>query len=170
MGQSVGILAEKNGLKEGFADFGTHKLNYYSKINAKKTLIVFENGLGGDISDWLQNNMISQIGDKVDVVLYNRSGYGESTNFKRNHSIEKLSEDLKQLISKINQNQDIILVGHSYDGLLVRFFAVNNPTNIKAILLLDPSDEHIFDKDVDKTEKQLVGFYRLTKGKENGAT
>lgn len=169
-GQSVKTLAEKNNLMEGFADFGTHKLNYYSKINAKKTLIVFENGLGGDIADWLQHDMISKIGDKADVVLYNRSGYGESTNFKGNHSIEKLSEDLKQLISKINQNQDIILVGHSYGGLLVRFFAVNNPKNIKAIVLLDPSDERIFDKDVDKTEKQLVSFYRLTKGKDDGAT
>jgi hypothetical protein len=119
----------------------THKLTSYSIIKNTKYLIVFEAGLGDGHSIWNQKNLPTTISAKQDVLLYDRAGYGKSETGSTPRNIAKLSAELDSVISKFANNRKVILVGHSLAGMIMRDYAVKNPTKVAGILFIDPSHE-----------------------------
>jgi len=105
------------------------------------TTIIFEHGLGGDASVWFTNMLLGAVAEEDAFIAYNRSGYPPSTYNGEDRGMENISKDLDSIIIKKCPNQDVILVGWSWGGAIIRYFAVNHPDRIKALLFIDPTVE-----------------------------
>ncbi|MDO5980991.1 alpha/beta fold hydrolase [Flavivirga spongiicola] len=122
-------------------ELGTHKLETYSQINNTEYLVVFESGLGDGHSVWFEKNILEEIGDLSDVLLYDRAGYENSEVGPGPRDIERLSSELETVVNLFSNGRKVILVCHSIGGLIARDFAIKNPDKMASILFIDPSHE-----------------------------
>lgn len=119
----------------------THKLASFSAIKNSKYLVVFESGLGNDHTVWNNNAVASQINSNLDVLMYDRAGYGQSENGPSPRNIDRLRSELESVIDKFSNGRKVILIGHSLGGMIIRDYAVKNPLKTAALLFVDPSHE-----------------------------
>jgi pimeloyl-ACP methyl ester carboxylesterase len=147
----------------------THKLTSYSIIKNSKYLIVFEAGLGDDHSIWNQKNLPTTISDKQDVLLYDRAGYGKSEKGSTPRNIVKLSGELDSVINKFANGRKVILVGHSLAGMIMRDYAIKNPTKTAGILFIDPSHE-AYNNPTQAQEDLIYNTFLNSNGANFGAT
>ncbi|MBL0741418.1 alpha/beta fold hydrolase [Chryseolinea lacunae] len=127
---------------ESFVQLSTHKITTYSVAANSNYLVVFESGLGNDHTVWQTKNVAEAISAKMDVVVYDRAGYGTSTIDNTPRDINRLRIELEAVVSKYANGRKVILVGHSLGGMIIRDFAVKNPDLVAALLFVDPSHEY----------------------------
>ncbi len=161
--------AEPDNFTTTTINLSTHQLTSYSIIKNTKYLIVFEAGLGDDHSIWNQKNLPTTISSNQDVLLYDRAGYGKSEKGSSPRNIAKLSSELDSVISKFANNRKLILVGHSLAGMIMRDFAVKNPTKIAGILFIDPSHE-AYNNPTQTQENLIYNTFLSSYGADFGAT
>lgn len=147
----------------------THKLTSYSIIKNTKYLIVFEAGLGDDHSIWSKKNLPTTISAKQDVLLYDRAGYGKSEKGTTPRNIPKLSAELDSVINKFSNGRKVILVGHSLAGMIMRDYAIKNPTKVAGILFIDPSHE-AYNNPTQAQEDLIYNTFFNSNGADFGAT
>jgi pimeloyl-ACP methyl ester carboxylesterase len=128
---------------ESYVQLSTHKLATYSIESNSKYLVVFESGLGNDHSIWQVKNTAEDISAKMDVVVYDRAGYGKSTIDDNPRDINRLRIELESVVNKYAKGRKVILIGHSLGGMIVRDFAIKNPGVVAALLFVDPSHENV---------------------------
>lgn len=131
--------------KENFVDLSSHQLKCLSVEGNSDYLVVLEAGLGDDHSVWLSNNLASDISSIVDLVVYDRAGYGNSTIDNSLRNIDRLRIELEALVDQFSNGRKVILVGHSLGGLIIRDYAIKNPGKTAALLFIDPSHEYYND-------------------------
>lgn len=147
----------------------THKLTSYSIIKNTKYLIMFEAGLGDDHSIWNQKNLPTTISAQQDVLLYDRAGYAKSEKGSSPRNIAQLSAELDSVITKFANNRKIILVGHSLAGMIMRDYAIKNPTKVAGILFIDPSQE-TYNNPTQEQEDLIYNTFLSSNGPDFGAT
>jgi len=129
--------------KESFVQLGTHELAGYSVELNSKYLVVFESGLGNDHTIWQMKRVAEYTASKMDVVIYDRAGYGKSTMDTTTRGIDRLRIELESVVNYYANGRKVILVGHSLGGMVIRDFAIKNPGSVAALLFVDPSHEHV---------------------------
>jgi pimeloyl-ACP methyl ester carboxylesterase len=111
---------------------------YVEVIGKTGPVIVFEAGLGNDISTWrLVAPAVSRF---ARVVLYNRAGLGRSLPWVRPDApvtAEEVATSLRSLLMKVDLPPPYILVGHSLGGLYAQMFARRYPRDVAGVVLLD---------------------------------
>lgn len=145
----------------------THNLTSFSIIKNSKYLVVFESGLGDDHAVWNKKDIPSQISKTFDVLLYDRAGYGKSEDGPVPRNINKLQSELSRIIDRFSNGRKLILVGHSLGGMIIRDYAIKNPTKIAALLFVDPSHEfynHPSQADEDMIYNSFKNAYGLNFG------
>jgi len=155
--------------KEEYEQLETHKLAVYTRITNSKYLLVFESGLGDDHHVWQVKKVAEEAGKKVDVVLYDRAGYGKSTIENQARNLEKLSSELKVIIDKFANDRKVILVGHSLGGLIIRDYAIKNPEKIAALLFVDTSHED-YNQPTQLVEDLIYNSFNSSFGADFGGT
>jgi pimeloyl-ACP methyl ester carboxylesterase len=150
-------------------DLTTHKLTTYTINNESKYLVVFETGLGDDHFVWEQKKIPSQLNDKTDILLYDRAGYGKSEKGPSPRDIEKLRSELETVINSFSNEKKVILVGHSLGGMIIRDYAIKNPSRTAALLFVDPSHEY-FNQPTQADEDSAYSFFSTNYGKDFGGT
>jgi pimeloyl-ACP methyl ester carboxylesterase len=113
----------------------------YISGNTKEFLFVFESGLGDAAMAWKQGPLLDNLAPVSDVLIYDRAGYGKSDKDLAQHDIPKLSDDLKHVVEDVSHGRKIIIVGHSFGGLLIRDYAIKNSLQVAAIVFIDPLHE-----------------------------
>ncbi|HJU17105.1 MAG TPA: alpha/beta hydrolase [Stellaceae bacterium] len=102
--------------------------------------IVFEAGLGNDMSTW--RPVAQAVARFAQVVLYDRAGLGGSLPLARANTpitAADVATALHLLLKKTGLRPPFILVGHSLGGLYVQMFARRYPREIAGVVLLDSS-------------------------------
>ncbi|QUQ63776.1 alpha/beta fold hydrolase [Kutzneria sp. CA-103260] len=99
--------------------------------------VVFEAGLAGTCSYWAPVQTL--VAKWAPTVAYDRSGLGLSVPDSQPRSLTRMAQDLGDVLDQLDG--PFVLVGHSWGGLIVRLAAAATPERIKALLLVDPSDE-----------------------------
>ncbi|RPH32458.1 MAG: alpha/beta fold hydrolase [Bacteroidales bacterium] len=155
--------------KETRVPFPTHNLTAYSIINNSKYLVVFETGLGNDHSVWNLKNIPSLISSLSDVLLYDRAGYGMSEKESSPRNIDKLRAELENVINTSINGRKVILVGHSLGGMIIRDYAIKNPSKTAAILFIDPSHE-FYNQPTQADEDMLYNSFYSAYGSSFGGT
>lgn len=122
------------------------------------TTVVFESGLGVDGTTWFLNDIFATIGKSNQVIAYNRSGYSPSTYGGDARGLENMANDLHLIITEHAQNNQVILVGHSLGGSISRYYAIQHPEKVKAILFIDTNHEeyHVQKAITQEQEDELV--------------
>jgi len=155
--------------KESILQLSTHSLATYSLGSNSKYLVVFESGLGNDHSIWQTKSVAESIGSKMDVVIYDRAGYGKSTIDHTTRDINRLRIELELVVDKYANGRKVILIGHSLGGMIIRDFAIKNPGMIAALLFVDPSHENVL-RLTQEAEDKLYNSINSSNGPDFGGT
>lgn len=100
-------------------------------------VVVFESGFGQGAGVW--KAVIADLGAECRCIAYARTGLGTSGTDGTPNTIEKHLQDLGAVIDALAPNERIVLVGHSYGGLLATEYARRHPDRLKGLVLVDPA-------------------------------
>jgi pimeloyl-ACP methyl ester carboxylesterase len=112
-----------------------HELNVYCAGGSGPT-VVFEAAIGGDRSLW---PIAERIRDKAHACVYDRPGNGDSPAPAEPMTARTDAADLHQLLATGAITGPIVLVAHSYGGLIALVEAVEHPEDLAAMVLIDVS-------------------------------
>ena len=101
-------------------------------------IVVFESGGGSPLETW--DSVLGRVAEFAPVVAYDRSGTGESAWDGEAPTPSRIVEKLHRLLAEIGAAPPYVLVGHSWGGALVRYFAGTYPEEVVGLLYLDPTD------------------------------
>lgn len=99
--------------------------------------VVFESGFGQGANVW--QDVIAHLGTECRCIAYARAGLGKSGTDGQPKPIEAHLQDLGAVIDALAPDRKVILVGHSYGGLLATEFARKYPERLRALVLVDPA-------------------------------
>lgn len=123
---------------DGMVTVGEHQLHVLQAGSGPQT-VIFEAGFASDLSVW--RKVAPEIAKKMQIVLYSRAGTGKSLARPQALTIEQSNAELEQLLLSKDIKPPYILVGHSYGGFLIRYFASRHPEQIAGLVFVDPADE-----------------------------
>ena len=99
--------------------------------------VVFESGFGQGPDVW--KDVIAELGTACHCVAYARAGLGTSGTDATPKTIEAHLQDLGAVIDALASDRKVVLVGHSYGGLLATEFARLHPDHVQGLVLVDPA-------------------------------
>ncbi|EIE98533.1 alpha/beta fold hydrolase [Saccharomonospora glauca] len=97
--------------------------------------VVFESGLASppQVWEWVRRALPAD----VPTLAYARAGSGWSDPGPRPRTVPRLSGDLHALLDAVEVTGPIVLVGHSFGGLVVRHFAGTHPDRVAGAVFVD---------------------------------
>ncbi len=101
------------------------------------TTVVFESGFGQGPAVWQE--VIADLGADCRCIAYGRAGLGASGTDGTPKTIEAHLQDLAAVMDTLAPDRKVVLVGHSYGGLLATEFARAHPGRLQALVLVDPA-------------------------------
>lgn len=99
--------------------------------------VVFESGFGQGPGVW--KDVIADLGAQYRSIGYARAGLGKSGADGKAKTIEAHVQDLGAVIDALAPDGKVVLVGHSYGGLLATEFARLHPERLQGLVLVDPA-------------------------------
>ncbi len=120
-------------------DVGTHRLHLWDAGKASSNgspTILLEAGLMSTVLSW--NEVRNELVKSHRVVSYDRAGLGWSDAGPNPRTVERLVDELHSLLEKAAIRPPYVLVGHSFGGLTMPFFAARYPEEIVGMVLVDP--------------------------------
>lgn len=99
--------------------------------------VVFESGFGQGAGVW--KDVIANLGTGYQSVAYARAGLGRSGTDGKPKTIEQHLQDLGAVMDALAPERKVVLVGHSYGGLLATEFARLHPGRLLGLVLVDPA-------------------------------
>ena len=111
---------------------------HFSVIKGSEITLVMEVGGGADVSEYGTFLMDLAQGIGTTVVSYDRAGFGKSelpaTPYNLIQEIDWFMNGLRQLVL----DKNVILMGHSYGGWLIRLIASRYPEVVHGMVFIDP--------------------------------
>src|SRR5687767_720815 len=101
-------------------------------------VVIFESGGSAPLSTW--DPVLPAVARFAPLVAYDRSGTGESPWDSLPPTPERVTSRLQTLLARLGVTPPYVLVGHSWGGALIRFFAGRYPDQIAGLLYIDPTD------------------------------
>lgn len=129
--------------------------------NNNPCVIFLHGGPGGYIHSATIKQMKEIAQKGYNVILYDQIGSGLSDRLPKpkDYSFERHLMDLNEIIrSRIKQNK-VILIGHSYGGILATHFAAAHPELVDKLILSSPGDLQPLRENSDGTIADLNKIY-----------
>lgn len=121
-----------------------------------KPVVIFENGMGSSLDAW--HNIPDSIAIHTSVFSYDRAGLGKSGSSSAKRTVPNMVEELREVLKKDNLEPPYIYVAHSMGSYLARYYAIRYPDEIKALLLVDPSPDRLYDNYTEKEYNDFQNF------------
>jgi 3-oxoadipate enol-lactonase len=109
-----------------------NNVNLYYKTYGQGQPLIFVTGFSGDHTIW--NNIISAYSDKYQVIIFDNVGSGKSDCPDWPYTAEMMADDLAGLMRALNIGPAHV-VGASFGGVIVQYFAHKYPKLIKSAVL-----------------------------------
>ena len=97
--------------------------------------VIFESGIGATSQNWAQ--IQEAVSEFAHTVSYDRLGLGWSTPAVSERIPSKVVKELRAMLQAAGIAPPYLLVGHSFGGLVVRYFAANYPDEVVGAVLVD---------------------------------
>ncbi|MEG2940369.1 MAG: alpha/beta hydrolase [Thermomonas sp.] len=106
--------------------------------------VIFESGL----SDWSNTWALIQpaVATSTRACAYDRPGMGYSDPSPEPRTPSVAIADLKRLLDGAGIKEPVVLVGHSLGGFYAKLFAATYPDRFAGLVLVDPSEERLWDR------------------------
>ncbi|WP_035290428.1 alpha/beta hydrolase [Clostridium sp. KNHs214] len=124
------------------------KIEYLITGSGENTVVIML-GMGCSMYAWL--DIADEISKYAKVIIIHRPGVGNSELHHEGSNTLIAAKDLYSLLTELNINEKVILVGHSYGGLCVQHFARLYPEKVESVLLVESASMYREDK-FDKLE------------------
>lgn len=102
-------------------------------------IVVFEAGAAASRSSWAA--VQPAVSAFAGAVAYDRSGLGRSAPDPVGRTLDRMADDLGDLLDGLGPDRRFVLVGHSAGGPIVRLAASRRPERIAGLVLVEPADE-----------------------------
>jgi pimeloyl-ACP methyl ester carboxylesterase len=97
--------------------------------------VIFESGIGATSQNWARIQMA--VSEFARTVSYDRLGLGWSTSAVSERIPSKVVEELRAMLQAAGIAPPYLLVGHSFGGLVARYFAAEYPDEVAGVVLVD---------------------------------
>lgn len=97
--------------------------------------VLLEAGTGDNHLSWY--GIQQDLSNWVRVCAYDRAGYGWSDPSHARRDVETISGELDSMLESAGIAPPYLLVGHSFGGLVLRYFAAQHPGDTIGLLLVD---------------------------------
>jgi pimeloyl-ACP methyl ester carboxylesterase len=126
-----------------------------AKAGQGTATVVFEAGLGNDLSTWDQ--IAGKVSKKAKIFTYSRPGYGKSSTTTTARDGATIVEELRTLLSGQGLKPPYILVGHSFGGTYMELFAKLYPNEVSGLVMVEsrPKD---FLENCEKAKLPMCGI------------
>lgn len=125
-------------------NIGTHSLALYTHgpepSSSKDPVVLFVSGVASDALNW--QAVVRLLPPSLRSYTYDRSGYSNSESSPLIPSAENVALELSLLIKKAPIPNRLIIVGHSWAGVLIHeFIALTGTEQIAGLVLVDANHE-----------------------------
>lgn len=110
---------------------------YYTLKGEGTPTVVVEGGLGSVSPEWWP--LQDKLAKSTRVLTYDRAGYGWSDFAHGARTGHQIAAELRHLLTELEIEGPLILVGHSQGGLFINHFCRLFPDLVAGVVLLDPS-------------------------------
>lgn len=126
-----------------FVEVDGHRLHYRVR-GAGPVTFVLEAGAGEYSGSWGElEDGLARLGR---VFTYDRAGLGWSEPGPRPRTLERLASELREALTAAEIPSPRVFLGHSLGGAIVARYATAHPSEVAAMLLLDPSHPGQFER------------------------
>lgn len=122
---------------EKLVNVGQYSLNFRI-IPGKGPAILLESGGGMDSREWTALVPVLARETGATIIAYDRAGFGKSDLPETEYDLHEDTDALWRGLKQLGFDQNLILVGHSYGGFLIRFEAGEHPGSVKGLVFVDP--------------------------------
>jgi pimeloyl-ACP methyl ester carboxylesterase len=120
-------------LTEGFFDSDGVRLHYLDWGGSGRNLVLLP-GLGGTAQ--IFRGIAPRLGDRFRVSSFTRRAHGRSDRPDSGYDIDALTDDIRRFIDFLGMER-ATLVGHSWAGIEIPYFATKYPERVDAVIYLD---------------------------------
>jgi pimeloyl-ACP methyl ester carboxylesterase len=126
-----------------YVDMGGYRLHFrVARPQLASTgvpTIVLEAGGGTDSRYWaaLQPRLAADFG--AVVVAYDRTGLGQSDLSMAPYDIRQVATDLRKGLTHLGLERNVLLVGHSFGGMIIQMYAAKYQESVRGLLFMDPN-------------------------------
>lgn len=114
---------------------GTHRLHLDCAGDGAP--VVFDAALGASSISW--QYVAREVAGFARACTYDRAGFGWSDPGPMPRTAGRITSELHQLLNRAEVPRPVVIVGHSYGGLVARLFAATYPEEVRGIVLVDPA-------------------------------
>jgi pimeloyl-ACP methyl ester carboxylesterase len=122
-------------------DVGGYRLHLHC-TGAGTPTVVLDAGLGGGMLDWML--VQPEVAKFSRVCSYDRAGVGWSEAGTQPRTSQQISHELHTLLGNAGIQAPYVLVGHSFGGINMQYFASQHPDEVAGVVLVDSSHENQF--------------------------
>jgi pimeloyl-ACP methyl ester carboxylesterase len=120
---------------EQYAQVGANKLAWECRGEGSKTVLLIA-GMGLDAHATYKNTFRNFAVPGYRVCLYDRAGVGKSTPQSASRPLRALADEIDGLVKERGWH-DVVLVAHSFGGMIARAYAQAHPESVKGIAFVD---------------------------------
>ncbi len=118
-----------------------HQVQYLD-TGTTGTPIVILTGMGCSYEEWYEIVQTLRLTNRI--LSFHRHSWQEGDGIHRtSHAVQQL----QRLLTHCNVDEPILLVGHSYGGLIAQEFAIRYPDQVKGLLLVDSTSVDLHELD-----------------------
>jgi 3-oxoadipate enol-lactonase len=141
---SLPLYYQEKEAVETLVQVGKYRLNF-QVIEGGSLTILLEAGGGMDSREW--NRIAPELAHKTGatIVSYDRAGFGKSDLPETPHDMREEVDWLWQGLQKLGLDKELILVGHSFGGWMIRLFSSEHPDVVRGMVFVDPFTNEIVD-------------------------
>jgi len=119
---------------------------HFQVIEGGNPTILLESGGGMDLSEWKDMAPSLALQTGATVVSYSRAGFGKSELPDVPCDMKVETEWLWKALDQLGLDSNLVLVGHSYGGWMIRLEASMYPADVVGLVFVDPFSAKFVDK------------------------
>jgi pimeloyl-ACP methyl ester carboxylesterase len=107
-------------------------------------VLVLDAGGGADSSYW--NSIIPELAKRTgsEIITYDRAGFGASDEVPPPFRMEEAVTDLESGLRQLGATRDLVLIPHSFAGMIATYLAIRHTDWISGALLIDTNVPEFF--------------------------